>query len=246
MFATDEKKRFRDSRRRKSAWAEAWSHRPFQHQCLLAILFLGITLGIFANFVQFVEHRPGALLPDPIQEHFSPRNFTWPIFVLIYGSLAAAIYHLSRYPTRLVLAVQTYGLMVLMRLIAMYLTPLEPPPSMILLKDPFVELFTTSTPLTRDLFFSGHTSTMFLLFLVTPHARWRSFFLLSTILIGIMVIWQHVHYAIDVFAAPFFAYGSYRMAWLLWGKKLSAIHRAVVTGVPIAEQLVTTPTKSDL
>ena len=53
----------------------------------------------------------------------------------------------------------------------MWATPLDPPPGMIVLEDPLVQLFGgASRPLTRDLFFSGHTSTMFLLFLAVPGA----------------------------------------------------------------------------
>jgi membrane-associated phospholipid phosphatase len=102
--------------------------------------------------------------------------------------------------------------MVIFRMIAMYLLPLDPPPAMIPLQDPMVEFFGTGKLLTRDLFFSGHTSTLFLLFLVTPRGILKSLFLGCTILVAVAVLVQHVHYTIDVFAAPFFAYAAVKLA----------------------------------
>jgi membrane-associated phospholipid phosphatase len=99
--------------------------------------------------------------------------------------------------------------MALLRIAAMYLMPLEPPPGIIELRDPFVEFFGGGRTLTRDLFFSGHTSTMFLLFLVMPGRRLRIAYACFTVIVGLCVVLQHVHYTVDVFAAPFFAYGAY-------------------------------------
>jgi hypothetical protein len=83
---------------------------------------------------------------------------------------------------------------------------------MIALRDPFVDFVVgDGSVLTRDLFFSGHTSTMFLLFLTATARPLRLLFIAGTMLVGACVLLQHVHYTIDVFAAPFFAYGSYRI-----------------------------------
>ncbi len=37
------------------------------------------------------------------------------------------------------------------------------------------------------------------------------FFLLSAIIVGVSIVLQHVHYVIDVFAAPFFTYVCYKV-----------------------------------
>jgi membrane-associated phospholipid phosphatase len=86
---------------------------------------------------------------------------------------------------------------------------------MISLKDPFVELFGTGNTLDRDLFFSGHTSTMFMLFLLAYKPLFKKLFLIGVILVGASVILQHAHYTIDVLVAPFVAYASYRIAGFL-------------------------------
>jgi membrane-associated phospholipid phosphatase len=130
-------------------------------------------------------------------------------FLIIYAGLIAGLVVLLRHPRRLLLVFQAYSVMALFRIAAMYLAPLEPPPGIIELRDPFVEFFGGGRTLTRDLFFSGHTSTMFLLFLVMPGRRLRIAYACFTVIVGLCVVLQHVHYTVDVFAAPFFAYGAY-------------------------------------
>jgi hypothetical protein len=94
----------------------------------------------------------------------------------------------------------------------MSLLPLDPPQTMIPLTDPFVEYFGTGISLSKDLFFSGHTSTLFLLGLTMQARRWRTFFFFCTAAVACCVLIQHIHYTVDVFVAPFFAYASYRLA----------------------------------
>jgi membrane-associated phospholipid phosphatase len=101
--------------------------------------------------------------------------------------------------------------MVAVRIIAMYFMPLNPPSSMIVLNDPLVEYFGTGQTLTKDLFFSGHTATLFILFLISENKIIKKVFMVSTIAVAISVILQHVHYSIDVFAAVFFTYTCYKL-----------------------------------
>jgi len=55
-----------------------------------------------------------------------------------------------------------------------------------------------------NLFFSGHTAFPYLLALIFWDEKfWRRFFIVATIVFGAAVLLAHVHYSIDVFAAPF-------------------------------------------
>jgi membrane-associated phospholipid phosphatase len=96
-------------------------------------------------------------------------------------------------------------------MIAMYSVPLEAPVTLIPLNDPFVQLFGTGQILEKDLFFSGHTATLFLLFLISDNKILKLFFLISTLFVAVSVLLQHVHYSVDVIAAPFFAFASYKI-----------------------------------
>lgn len=193
------------------SWKEFLKSKKNKTELVVTLILLAVVLASLANFLNFVEARQGVVLPDPILNLFNPIDLTWLIFALIYLSLIAAIAALINNPKQLMFAIQLYILMVVLRIIAMYLMPLEPPLKMITLNDPLVEFFGTGQTLTKDLFFSGHTATLFILFLVSEKKVFKIIFLISTIAVAITVLLQHVHYTIDVFAAIFFTYACYKL-----------------------------------
>ncbi|MGB5850005.1 MAG: phosphatase PAP2-related protein [Ignavibacteriaceae bacterium] len=197
-------------------WKELITNR--RTELIITVLFLAVILFIFPNFLAFVEERQGVILADPILELFNPIDLTWLTFALIYISLIVAIFIFAAKPEILLLALQSYSLLVIFRMMVMYSAPLDAPEKLILLNDPFVQFFGSGEVLTKDLFFSGHTATLFLLFLLSDKKQLKIIFLISTVLVGIAVLLQHVHYTIDVLAAPFFAYASYRIAKIINGQ----------------------------
>jgi hypothetical protein len=195
-----------------SVWKQAWGRPRLRTGVYLTVpLFILVLLGL-TRFLDYVEQRPGAVLSDPLLSIFAPLDLTWVTFTVIYVGLLGGVFFLVRHPRSLLLAIQGYTLMALLRMLGMFLLPLEPPATMIPLRDPFVEFFGTGQVLTKDLFFSGHTSTLFLLCLVAPTRSGRMIFLSCTVVVAACVLVQHVHYTIDVFAAPVFAYAAYRIA----------------------------------
>lgn len=190
-------------------WKEFLKEKRNRFELVITLFLLAVVLTSLANFLNYVEARKGVLLPDPLLNLFNPIDLTWLTFALIYVSLIVAIATLSKNPKRLLFAVQLYTFMVAVRILAMYLLPLQPPEKMIILNDPLVEFFGTGQTLTKDLFFSGHTATLLILFLVSEKKIIKTIFLISTIVVAIAVLLQHVHYTIDVFAAVFFTYTCY-------------------------------------
>jgi len=191
-------------------WKEFLKEKRNKIELVVTLVFLAVVLASLANFLDFAEARQGVVLPDPILNLFNPIDLTWLIFALIYISLVVAIITLIKNPKQLMFAIQVYSLMVAVRIVAMYLLPLEPPEKIIILNDPFVEFFGTGQTLTKDLFFSGHTATLLILFLVSEKKIIKTVFLISTITVAISVLLQHVHYTIDVFAAVFFTFTCYK------------------------------------
>lgn len=165
----------------------------------------------FTRFLDWVERREGVVLNDPLLHMIEPRDFSWLTFGLIYVGVILAIVHLARQPKRLLVAIQAYTLMVVVRTFMMWLVPIEPPQGLIVLRDPIVQLFGNGEAPTKDLFFSGHTATMFLFFLSATNRIMEKIFLSFALLVAVFVLWQHVHYTIDVLVAPFVAYGCFRL-----------------------------------
>jgi len=202
------------------AWKTYLSSKQNKLNVYFTLIILVLVLISLSNFLQFVETRNGFSFNDPILTLFEPINLTWLTFGLIYLGLIVAIIHLAKKPRLFILALRTYAITVIFRIIVMYLLPLNPPPAMIALNDPFVQFFGSGEVLTKDLFFSGHTSTLFILFLCSESKKLKAAFLIGTIVVALSVVLQHVHYSIDVVAAPFFAYTSFRIARLIEGKQI--------------------------
>lgn len=196
----------------KKEWQILAKNKLFRNQFLTALVFLTILLIILPKFLAYVETRHGTIINDPILNLFTPIDLTWLIFIILYGTLGFALFYLITKPMLLLIAITTYAIMIFFRIIAMYLLPLDPPVLMIALYDPFVGLFEKGTTLTRDLFFSGHTAIMFILYLVSKNKKIKSFFLVATIAIAGLVLLQHVHYTVDVFVAFFAAFAAYSIA----------------------------------
>ncbi len=186
---------------------DRWTRKAF-FELLISLVALGPVLALYARFVGWVEHRAGVVLPDPLLRLWAPRDLTWVSFFVIYAALLASAASLVRHPSRLCLTLQSYLVMVLLRIAAMWLMPLEPPPDTLPLVDPFVRSLGPSEILTKDLFFSGHTATLVLLYWVTPRGWLKSLLLLGTVVVAGAVLIQHVHYGIDVLAAPLFTLGA--------------------------------------
>jgi hypothetical protein len=67
--------------------------------------------------------------------------------------------------------------------------------------------------LTKDLFFSGHTATTFLLLLyVWPHKVLRYWMLAGHVLVVASVFFSHLHYTIDVIGAYAITFSAYALA----------------------------------
>ncbi len=195
-------------------WRIAWS-APFALEGFLSIGVLAAVLTFMARFLTRVELRPGVHIQDPVLSLYQAGDMTWVTFGMIYCALAGTAWALLHEPKRLWFTLQAYSLLLVFRAIAMSMLPLEAPLDTIVLVDPVVEYFGSTVPLTKDLFFSGHTSTMFLLALVMPDRRVKPLMYAATLLVGACVLYQKVHYTIDVVAAPFFAYGAFRMMELI-------------------------------
>jgi membrane-associated phospholipid phosphatase len=183
---------------------------------IISVAILSLLLYTLPHFLIFVENRPGAALPDPVLALFRPVDLTWLIFIIIYASLITALVYLIQNPVQLLKGIQFYAVMVLVRMLSMYIMPLEPPATMIALKDPFVEFFSSGSTLTKDLFFSGHTATMLIFYFITKNKLLKFFFLFCTVVIAVSVILQHVHYTIDVWAAVFFSFAIYKFLEYVW------------------------------
>jgi len=71
----------------------------------------------------------------------------------------------------------------------------------------------------NDFFFSGHVGSLFLFGLIFwAKPVWRYIFFIGSFIFGVSMILAHMHYSIDVFAAPFITYSIFIIAKNLFKK----------------------------
>lgn len=155
------------------------------------------------------EKRVGTQLNDPLLRYLPSFDFSTLTFTLTYVALLMFILSNIPNPKRMIRGLQAYTLLLLMRTITIYLVPLEPPANMIVLVDPVSNFFMNSKGggyIVKDLFFSGHISAIALFYFVAENKVIKRIFLSLAIVIASLILLQHVHYLIDIVAAPFFSF----------------------------------------
>jgi len=182
-----------------AAWKLEWSKPAFRYQSFFCVAVLLMFATCIGYFFDFIESRQGDLLNDPILERIPSHDVSWLIFFILYLSLFMGLSTNRSKPRLILLAFQTYCLVTLMRVLSIYLLPLEPPNGYIPLREPFVSLFTDDGKIiSKDLFFSGHVSTIMSLFLTVRQRLIRSILSVFVFVLCMLLLVQHVHYTIDL------------------------------------------------
>jgi PAP2 superfamily C-terminal len=198
----------------KGVWKNAMEDSFFKKRLQLGLIVWIVVLIAFPFFFDFIENRNGILLNDFIINSIPAYDVSIPTFLIIWSMFLVFLYRAIYDPALLLLFLWGFIFLSVSRFISIYLVPLNPPEQLIALRDPITNLFYGKKHafITKDLFYSGHTSTQFLMCLCFTKKSDKLLALISTILVGALVLIQHVHYSIDVFAAPFFTYLVYLLS----------------------------------
>ena len=182
-------------------WSRAWSTMAFRWFFLAAtgiLLLIGLNLG---EFFQFIQGRQGNLVHDKVLEWFPVYDLSLFILFCIYSPLVYILVTGFLYPEILWKFVVGFALIHVFRIISLYLLPLEPPVDLVPLYDPLANVFYKKEIIDKDLFFSGHTATVFWIYFCAKSGRAKFYILLSNLALVVMLLIQHIHYTIDILGA---------------------------------------------
>jgi hypothetical protein len=196
------------------AWRTALQVRNFRIKISIAALLLaGCALAAPVLF-KFIQYRQGVVLNDYILSVLPSLDLSNWIFLILYVLILFSIYTLLADPHHFLLTLQAYIILTIFRFITLLVTPLEPPENISVLSDPLVDylFYQEPTPITKDLFFSGHTAILVLFALSLPSVVSRMVLSIGASAVGVMLLVQHAHYTVDVLAAPLFAWGALQLA----------------------------------
>jgi hypothetical protein len=196
----------------REEWQDAWQSAWYRKRVIIGLVLVVMTLSLFPFFFQAIEKRNGILLHDPLLAWLVPHNVSLAIFVFIWAISLLAALRAAQNPYMFLTFLWAYWLLCIMRTLAITLVPLDPPVGLIGLADPISNFFYGEKFVTKDLFFSGHTSTVFLLFLCLPGKVDKKLALIVTVIVGCLLLVQHIHYTLDVLGAIPFAWIAFWIA----------------------------------
>lgn len=129
-------------------------------------------------------------------------------------------------PSHLIFTIKSLALFVIIRSFFISLTHLWIHPHQIVFdsNDIWFWLYNLLYNSNNDFFFSWHTGIPFLLALIFQNEKfWRNIFFLTSFIFWVSVIIGHIHYSIDVFAAPLITYSIYSISKYFFKKDFELI-----------------------
>lgn len=196
-------------------WNTAWRSPIFRRKFVVGVICLLALLGAFPIFFQIIERHSGPVLNDWVLNRLPPTDVSLIIFLVIWAAALLLLVRVRRSPAIFMMFTYSYILISLSRMISINLFPLNPPVGLIPMIDPITNAFYGKVYITKDLFYSGHTSTIFLIFLCLRRRLDRLLVFIGSLIVGGLLLVQHVHYTIDVMGAFVFSYPFYRLGkWL--------------------------------
>lgn len=207
-----------------TVWREALKSKRFRIHLFLSVFFLLLCAFTAPILFQFIQKRQGFILNDYLLDWLPAFDLSLWTFILLYFLIFLGVLSLLTYPHQFLITLQAYVLLTVLRFVTILLIPLEPPGNIIELIDPFVQHLFYQQSVTKDLFFSGHTSLLVLLTLAVPSPKIRIVLFTGTFFIASMLLIQHAHYTVDVVLAPLFSWMVFMAVKKFSIKKAQALH----------------------
>ena len=206
----------------KKDWKALWENKTYLFSWIFLLILVLVTLKLACVFLAFNENRiSGVQLDDIVLQYLPVSDVSTPLFAITWVCILTCLPVALRTPKKSMIVIISILIMAIARSLTLYLVPLQPPIDIIPLRDTFLEgSFYDNKVMVRDLFFSGHTANLALIFFLIDIKWMKTIVGICTFIVAFLLLKQHVHYTIDVIAAPFFAFASYRVANLLTEKIL--------------------------
>jgi hypothetical protein len=199
----------------KDRWKLACNTGPKRLRLISGSIIIFSIIIYLPYFFKGIEQRQGVVLHDWLLAQVPPHNVSVAIFIIIWGMGLLILYRAIYKPSIYLVYSWSLIFVCIARMISISIVALNPPIGLIPLSDPLTGVFYGQAVITKDLFFSGHITTVMLIFLCLEKKTDKIIAFFSIIAIAILLIIQHIHYTIDILAAPVITYTVYRFTLYL-------------------------------
>jgi len=195
----------------KDNWTATWNSRCKRYQIIIGTVIMAGILFTLPFFFAHIQKRKGVVLNDWVLAHIPPHNVSVLIFAIIWGMVLLILIRTISKPSIYITYCWTLIFVYIVRFVTISVVALDPPIGLIPLVDPLSSVFYGNATITKDLFFSGHTTTMVLIFLCLERRTDKIIALIAAFAVAYLLLVQHIHYTIDILAAPIVVYPCYRL-----------------------------------
>lgn len=180
----------------------------------VALILVGLAIVFQFYASAYVQRVSSNFVQDLFLEILPVVNLNAIIVEGALTAIAGSIILLLLKPRYLIFAIKASAIFIATRAVFISVTHLGIYPGQI---NPtsygFFDHLYTGLGLEAGFFFSGHTGLSFLMALILWDEKlWRWVYIALTVLFGASVLLAHVHYSIDVLAAPYMTYAIFKMS----------------------------------
>jgi hypothetical protein len=204
-------------------WKKTWDSPVKRLQLMTITIMIPVFAFSLPHFFAFIEKRKGIVLNDWVLKEITPHNVSVLIFIIMWSMILLILYRAIYKPSIFITYCFTLAMVTAARITCIALVPLSPPVGLITLSDPLSGAFYGEMSVTKDLFFSGHTATVMLIFLCLEKPVDKIVGGIATLAIAFLLLVQHIHYTIDVLSAPVVVYILFRFNRYLLNKWNKAV-----------------------
>ena len=196
----------------KEIWKDTWASPLKRKQIIAGTALMMLVVALLPHFFNNIEKRQGVVLNDWVLALIVPHNVSVSIFAIIWSMILFIAIRAIYDPSIYIVYCWSLFFVSVARLTCIYLVPLNPPRGLIPLTDPLTAVFYGNAVVTKDLFFSGHTATLALIFFCLKKRNDRIIAFVATLTVAFLLLVQHIHYTIDVLTAPIIVYVLYHFS----------------------------------
>lgn len=190
-------------------WKKTWATSKSRSQIILGTVLMLAIVYMLPLFFNHIEKRDGVVLNDWVLAHVPAYNVSVLIFAIIWSMILLILVRAIYKPVIYINYCWSLMFVCLARLACISMVPLNPPAGLIPLTDPLTGVFYGESLITKDLFFSGHTATLTLIVLCLERKNDKIIATIATVIVAFLLVVQHIHYSIDILAAPVVTYSCY-------------------------------------
>ena len=146
-------------------WKINWQSSDYRKKLIIGLILISFILLSLPFFFQAIEKRNGISFNDYLLSWLPAYDLSIYIFTVIWSMTLLTFSRFKQDPNIFLTFLWGFILINLSRFVSIGLIPLNAPADLIPIHDPISNHFYGPKFITKDLFFSGHTAAMFLMFL---------------------------------------------------------------------------------